>query len=73
MLGITQGKKVTIKLRGDKIEVMPQGDWEGVLAVGEKMRADLHERGLTVKDIATLRAEADKLHAGEARKRYGLS
>ncbi len=71
-LGITEGKKVTIELRGDTIEVTPQGGWEGVFAVGEMLRADLYKRGIKSKDIAELRADADAIHAAEARKRYRL-
>ena len=69
-LGITEGKKVTIELRGDKIEVTQQGGWEGVLAVGEKMREYLRKHGDADTDIAQLREDADVIKAAEYKKKY---
>lgn len=70
-LGITEGKKVTIQLRGDTIEVVPQGGWEEFFAVGEKLRADLKKRGVSVTDIQELRAQADRVKTKEYRDKYG--
>ena len=44
-LGITEGKKVTIRQSGDKIEVVPQSGWEEFFAmteqIGRKVRHDI--------------------------------
>ena len=56
-LGISEGKKVSIELRGDTIKVRPQAGWEKAFAVGEKLSAQLRQGGgkLPVSDDALKR------------------
>lgn len=66
-LGITEGKKVTITLKDDTIQVTPQGGWEDVLQAGDALRAGLRERQVAY-DVATLPRRAEKIKIADYKR-----